>query len=164
MLYTLFSHDFWVIRCSKKLSKQEKNMDIGYLINGEIHAREGRSIHTIRNIHILHEFRADTSDFSTTLHYLKLVAQVLQHAPDWVQVFHVYDVFETLFQLETITETKIILAQLKLTEIFGWLPSEHPNPTITKICKYIHQNSPKKVLLLTGLNEEILRELKVLVR
>ncbi len=164
MLYTLFSHDFWVIKCSKKLSKQEKNLDIGYLINCEINAREGRNIHSIRNIHILHEFRSDTSNFSITLAYLQLISQVVHHAPAGVQIFHIYDLFETLLQISDITEEKIILAQLKLTEIFWWLSQEHSNPVVEKICKYIHQNQPKKVLLLTGLSEEIMRELKILVK
>ena len=160
MLYTLFSHDFWVIKCSKKLTKQEKNLDIGYLINCEIHGRESRSIHSIRNIHIIHEFRWEASNFSTTMGYLELVNQVLRHAPSGMQVFHVYDLFEAVLQMKHINEEKLLLARLKLLQIFWVLPDHHIHPTIQKILKFIHENTSKKVLLLTGISDEIEIKLK----
>ena len=36
LLYTIFSYDYWKLKVSKKFSKKEKNIDLGYIINFEI--------------------------------------------------------------------------------------------------------------------------------
>ena len=52
LLYTIFSCDYWKLKVSKKFSKKEKNIDLGYIINFEIITKENVSIHKIKNVKI----------------------------------------------------------------------------------------------------------------
>ena len=77
LLYTIFSYDYWKLKVSKKFSKKEKNIDLGYIINFEIITKENVSIHKIKNVKIKSEFNLENkrtfSEINIFLEILSLI-------------------------------------------------------------------------------------------
>jgi hypothetical protein len=46
------------------------------------------------------------------------------------------------------------LARVKLFQILGVLPSDHPDPVVQKVLKFCHQNNFSRVIKLKGLQKE----------
>lgn len=159
-LYTIFTRDYWKIKCNKKLSKQEKTLDLGYVVNFEIITKENVSIHKISNIKILSEYKNEKKTFSEINKYLNLLAKVYKNTPFGSPIFELYDLLETINNLSDLNETKLVLARLKVVSIFWELWENHENETVRKILKFINANKIDRILKLTGISEDVLGELE----
>jgi recombinational DNA repair protein (RecF pathway) len=161
-LYTIFTKDYWKIRCNKKLSKQEKTLDLGYLINFEIYTKENVSIHKINNIKIISEFNHENKSFTELNNYLGILAIVLNKTPTGSPVYELFELLETINHINDINETKLILFKIKIISIFWELNETHNNETVQKILKFINANKIERILKLTWINEDVLSLLKVI--
>lgn len=159
-LYTIFTHDYWIIKASKKNSKREKTLDLWYLINFEIETKDKKDIHKIRNIKIFWEFQCENKSFSEINMYLTLLWVILKKSPIWVPIYEIIDILETIIKNENIDEAKLILAKLKVIDILWELNTNHHNQTISKILKFINQNKIWDIFRLTWISDEIKEELK----
>lgn len=159
-LYTIFTEDYWKIMCQKKLTSREKSLDIGYLIHFEIETKEDRKVHKMRHIKILSEFSLSKKTYHEMESYLKLLAYAWKQAPDWVPVYQVLEIFEEVHNYTNITAEKLLLARLKLSSIFWNLPQEYGNEITKKILWFVHKNKISQILKLTGISEEIKKELE----
>ena len=159
-LYTIFTKDYWKIKCNKKLSKQEKTLDLGYLINFEISTKENVTIHKIHNIKILSEFNHENKSFTEINNYLIILALVINKTPNGYPIYELFELLEIINQINDINETKLILLKLKIISIFWELNENNSNQTVWKILKFINANKIERILKLTGINEEILDVLK----
>lgn len=161
-LYTIFTKDYWKIICNKKISKKEKTIDLWYLINFEITTKENTSIHKIRHIKILSEYNTQNKSFSEINTYLELLSIVHNKIPKWSPIYEVFNLLEIITIDKNINETKLVLAKFKVISIF-WELNENENDnniTISKILKFINCNKINKILLLTWINEDLLKILK----
>lgn len=158
-LYTIFTREYWKILCNKKQSKTEKTLDLWYLINFEITTKENVSIHKIRNIKILSEFNSENKAFSILNNYLIILSIVHNKIPNWNPIYELFDLLELINSFKDIDETKLILTRLKIVSILWELGESNSNETVAKILKFINSNKIDRVLKLTGINEEIRKEL-----
>ncbi|MCH2189027.1 hypothetical protein MK079_04335 [Candidatus Gracilibacteria bacterium] len=164
ILYTLFSKEYGKVVCSKKISAKEKPIDTGNLIHTEISCKQSRDIHSIRNIHIKKQLLTDTLSFNIIHNYLELVAFLDQKLPDGMPSQKIFECIETLLSKDTISEEKILLCSLKIQQLLGILPENHRDINISKILRFIHENPSQKVLLLKGISEEVMGELRGLIQ
>lgn len=161
LLYTLFTYEYWKIRASKKFSKKEKNLDLGYLINFEIITKEEAKFHKIRNIKIKSQFNIEKDkSFSEINLYLELLNKIYKEIPDWLQNKEIFSVIENINSKKNINETKLLLALLKIKSVLWDLPNENENKTIEKILKYINNSKIEDILRLKINESIILEELK----
>ena len=154
-LYTIFTKDYWKIKCNKKLSKQEKTLDLWYVINFEIRANEKSSIHKINNIKILSEFNHENKTFREINDYLVILALVLNKTPNGTPIFELFDLLEIITSTNDITEIKLVLTRLKILWILWELDENNSNETVKRILKFINANKIEKILKLTWINDEI---------
>ena len=154
-LYTVFTYDFGKIRVSKKKNTKEKTLDLGYIINAEIRTKEWFDIHKISNIKIISEFDYKEKDFALIQKYLEILAFVINQAPDWVALYEVFTILETINTYKNIDTTKLLLTKLKLLQCFWNLDISHENITVQKILKFIDNRNIDDVLKLTGINTDI---------
>jgi len=161
-LYTIFTKDYWKIKCNKKIGKQEKILDLGYLINFEIVTKENVSIHKISNIKILSEFNLENKWFKEINNYLIILSIVLKKIPNWTPIFELFELLETVNNIKNIDESKLILSKLKIISILWELNEHHENEITRKILKFINSNKIDKILKLVGINEGIKNKLNEL--
>lgn len=159
-LYTIFSYDYWKIKAVKKLSKREKNLDLWYLINFEIETKNKTNIHKIKNIKIISEFNTENVWFSIINKYLELLSTILKHIPDWIAVYEIFEIMELVNSRKNISELQLILSKLKILAISWELNIEHQNKTVWKILKFVSSNYINDIFRLSGIGEEIKKELK----
>jgi len=161
-LYTIFTKEYWKIRCNKKLSKKEKNLDLWYIINFEIITKENVSIHKIKNIKIISEFNSNNKSFYELNLYLTILSIILNKTANWLAIFELYDLIEILNKEKNINDIKLILIKLKIISIFWELYENHNNQIISKILKFINQNKIDRIIKLTWINDEIKKELEII--
>jgi hypothetical protein len=161
-LYTIFTKEYWKIKCNKKLSKIEKTLDLWYLVNFEITTKENVSIHKIRNLKILSEFSRNNKTFSELNAYLTILSIIYQKTPNWYPIYELFNLLELVNSYPKIDETKLILTRLKIISIFWELNENNNNETVSKILKFINANKIERILKLTGISEEIKKELEIL--
>lgn len=117
-MYTIFTQEYGKIFCQKKFSKREKTLDIGYMIQVEIETKEDKKVHKMRNIKILSDFSPLTRDFTLLQNYLEMLAMILKLSPDGLQIYQVLNIVEIIHEYENISEEKLLLAKLKLAQIY----------------------------------------------
>ena len=161
-LYTIFTRDYWKIKCNKKLAKSEKTLDLWYLVNFEITTKENVSIHKIRNIKILSEFSRDNKTFSELNSYLIILSIINNKTPNWTPIYELFDLLELINSYKDVDEIKLILTRLKISAIFWELNENNSNETVSKILKFINSNKIERILKLTGISEELKKELEIL--
>ncbi len=154
-LYTIFTKDYWKIKCNKKLSKKEKTLDLWYLINFEISTKQNSNIHNTRNIKISSEYDLSNKTFKEMNLYLEILANILKQTPEWNPIYELFELLELLNSYNNIDELKLLLIKLKVTSIFWELWDDHSDPTISKILKFIHNNKTDRILKLTGIDDKI---------
>lgn len=152
-LYTIFTQEYGKILCQKKISKKEKVLDLGYLIQFEIETKEDKKVHKMRNIKILSDFSPLTRDFATLQKYMEILAYILKNSPDWLQIFWVIEIIQKIHHFEKINEEKLFLSLLKLKHIYWNLSDSHKNPTVQKILHFIHNKSIWDVLRLSWIEK-----------
>lgn len=152
-LYTVFSYDFWKIDVLKKYSPKEKNLDIWYDANFEIYSKSSEKLSTISNVKIISEFHAQKHDFGSIEQYLALLTDIYKKTEKNLPIYEVYDLVSILNKSPLWPET-ILLARVKLFQILGVLPSDHPDPVVQKVLKFCHQNNFSRVIKLKGLQKE----------
>ena len=162
-LYTILCEDYWKTICQKKIVNKEKSLDLGYIINFEIVTKEEKKIHKIRNIKILSEFTTEKKWFKIINNYLELLSLVLNHTPYWIPVLWIIQIFENINKINSLDEIKIILAKLKVLNIFWTLDIENKNPLIKRILKFIDKNKIENILRLSWINDDVKMELKELL-
>jgi hypothetical protein len=162
-MYTIFTQEFGKIFCQKKFSKREKALDIWYMIQVEIETKEDKKVHKMRNIKILSDFAPQNRDFWVLNSYLEMLAMILRLSPDGLQIYQVLEIVETIHDYENITEEKILLAKLKLSQIYWNLWLDHKNQTLQRILWFIHKNNFSEIVRLSGLNEDIKKDLEELL-
>ena len=161
-LYSIFSYDFWRIDVLKKIASKEKTLYIWYDINFEVHSKKNSSISRIANIKILHEFDTNNRDFQTINKYLTLLYTVYSKTEKNTAIYEIYTLLNQLHKT-SINSDKILLARLKLKNIFWELVDNHTDPTAQKILTFIQKNSCKDVLRLTGIWDDISKQLEQLL-
>lgn len=154
-LYTVFTKEYWKIKCNKRLSKHEKTLDLWYIINFEITTKENASIHKINNIKILSEFSHENKNFKEINAYLTALAKALHKTPHGSPIYELFDLLELVTNHKNIDETKLILSKLKIIAIFWELNENHENETIRKILKFINANKIESIFKLTWISEEL---------
>jgi len=84
----------------------------------EIETKEDKKVHKMRNIKILSDFSPQTRNFSLLQNYLEMLAIILKYSPDGVQIYQVLDIVEIIHDYENLTSEKLLLAKLKLSQIY----------------------------------------------
>lgn len=164
MIYTLFSFEYWKIRANKKYSKTEKNIDLWYIINFEIHTKQKRDIHKIGNIRIKSEFDTfKNSSFEVIEAYLKILTKIYNSLPEWIPNKEIFSVIEEINIYEKITKQKLILAHLKIKTLIWELDLEHKTEKISKILKFISFSKITDIFRLSGVWEDLEKELNNLI-
>lgn len=158
-LYTIFTNDYWKIRCNTKLTKNEKTLDLWYLINFEIYTKENVSIHKIRNIKILSEYSTQNKSFSEINTYLIILSILNNNTPSWSPIYELFDLIEIINQRKDINEIQLILSKLKIISILWELNENNSDPTISKILKFINASKIEQILKLSWINEELKNKL-----
>lgn len=158
-LYTIFTYDYWIIKCVKKYSKREKSLDIWFLINFEIETKSGNTIHKIRNINILWEYKTENKKFLEINLFLELLSYLYKNIPEWTANFEIFNIIEKIIYFEDISETRIILAKLKIINIFWTLNLSNSDKTVEKILKFINSNKISDILKLSWINNDIKEKL-----
>lgn len=161
-LYSFFSYDFWKIDVVKKKASKEKPLDIWYDINFEVHSQNNSKLSRIANIQILNEFDPTKHDFTTINEYLSLIYLVYQKTEKNLPVYEIYTLLNELHKINISVE-KIVIAKLKLRDIFWELDIEHTDLTIKKILHYIHNNSVKNCLRLKDISKHHLTVLQKII-
>ncbi|NVP17615.1 hypothetical protein HUU51_02755 [Candidatus Gracilibacteria bacterium] len=160
-LYTLFTKTYGKIKASKKYSKTEKSLDIGYNINFEIITSEKSKIHKIKNIKIKNEFNINKDkNFYEINKYLEIIALIYREIPEGVAFEEIYEIIEIINEKENIDEIKLILTKIKIKSLIGILNINHNDEIIRKILKFISNSKIENILKLTGINEEQKKELE----
>lgn len=161
LLYTLFTKTYWKIRANKTYSKNEKNIDIWYVINFEIITSENKRIHKIKNIKINSEFNLNKDkNFSEINNYLETLSLIYREIPEWFPFEEVFEVIEKINTSDKIDLAKLILAKLKIKSLLWILNVENKNQVISKILKFIHNSKIDSIFRLTWINEEQKKELE----
>jgi hypothetical protein len=145
----------------KKNSSKEKELDVWNLINFEIEVKEWKNIHKIRNIKVISEYNYKDIPYCEIELFMKIIAYINQEARDWMILWGLNLILEELNN--GLDYTKLILIWLKVTSIFWELKLENDKETIWKILKFINFSKPKDIIKLTGINEEIEKELRGLL-
>lgn len=158
-IYDLFTFDYGKIKVQKKDSKKEKNLDLWYIINCEIETKAERNIHKIKNIKIKSEFNYEDKDFLVINLYLEIISYIQNNLPDWVEFKDMFEIIETINDKKNIDETKLILAKLKITNLFWELKLENEDKIIEKILNFINKNKIKEILKLTWIDENLKNKL-----
>lgn len=153
-LYTIFSYDYWKIKANKKIAKKEKILDIGYMINFEIETKKDITIHKIRNIKILSSFDYEKKSFLLINNFLELIALILKNSPEWMPISEIYNILDYINNYKKLTEEKILLAKLKITNILWNLPIDSNDKITEKILKFIHKNNIKEIFKLKWIEDE----------
>ena len=161
-LYTIFTKDYWKIKCNTKLSKNEKILDLWYLINFEIYTKENVSIHKIRNIKISSEFSYENKNFKQINLYLVILSIINKNTPDWTAIYELFELIEILNITLDNDEIKLNLIRLKIISILWELNEYNSDITISKILKFINSNKIEKILKLTWINEELKNKLETI--
>lgn len=151
-LYSIFSYDFWKIEVLKKNASKEKPLDIWYDINFEVHSYKNSQLSRIAHIKIINEFDPSKHKFKTINAYLWLIHMVYIKSEKKNAIFEIYILLHELHKIE-ITKEKILLAQLKIKNIFWELPINHSDTSICSVLKFIHNNSSKNCLRIKGISE-----------
>ena len=163
LLYTIFSYDYWKLKVSKKFSKKEKNIDLGYIINFEIITKENVSIHKIKNVKIKSEFNLENKrTFSEINIFLEILSLIYKESVVWIQNKEIFHLVEEINKKENIDKTKLILAKLKAKAIFWILNIENSDLIISKILKFVFHNKITDIFKLKWITsefEEILEKL-----
>lgn len=161
LLYTVFSDMYGKIMCSKKYSKTEKSVDVGYVINFEIITKQDSDIHSIKNIKIISELQTENKNFTTIVNYLELIASILNNNALGIENLEIYNIVPSLHKIQDHKEfyNKIILAKLKLKQLLWDLPWESQDPTVVKILWFIHTHKIQDVLKLSQIKQEIIEKL-----
>lgn len=162
LLYTIFTKDYWKIKCNKKISKTEKTLDLWYVVNFEIITKENVSIHKIRNIKIVSEFDYKDKSFKELNNYLILLSIILKKSPFWYPIYELFNLIELINVFDNIGEIKLILLKLKVISILWELNENNKDVTISKILKFINWNKVEKILKLTWIDENLKKELEIL--
>jgi len=161
LLYTLFTKTYWKIKANKTYSKNEKNIDIWYVINFEIITSVNKKIHKIKNIKINSEFNLNKDkNFSEINNYLETLSLIYREIPEWLSFEEVFKIIEEINTYEKIDLTKLILAKLKIKSLLWILDIENKNPIISKILKFINVSKIDSILKLTWINNELKKELE----
>ena len=157
LLYTIFSDAYGKIMCSKKYSKTEKTVDIGYLTNFEIITKNESNIHSIRNIKIISELSFNDKSFVELNSYLELIALILTTTAPWVENREIFSLIPNIHKIQNKDNIacKIILAQLKHIDISWSLDITHTDPTVQKILWFIHRSNIQDILRLWWISHEI---------
>ena len=163
LMYTIFSYDFWKIRCFKKFSKKQKNLDLWNIINIEIESKKENSINKMKNVKILKQFKTEDKNYTTINSFLEFLSLITKKTPEWFSNKEIFQVIEELVWNEKIDESKIVLSKLKVEDIFWELKIENENKTIEKILKFINKSKIKDILKLK-IEEPLLTELKKLIK
>jgi hypothetical protein len=161
-LYTIFTKEYWKILCNKKISKKEKALDLGYLVNFEITTKENISIHKIRNIKILSEYNRENKSFKELNNYLVILSIIHKKIPTWAPIYELFELLETINSNLEMNATKLVLTRLKIISIFWELNENNSNSTVAKILKFINSNKIDRILKLSGISEEIENKLEQL--
>ncbi len=161
-LYTIFTKDYWKIKCNKKLNKQERNLDLWYIINFEIFTKENVSIHKINNIKIISGFNHNNKSFNEINNYLIILALVLNKTPFGSPIYELFHLLEIINEIKNINEIKLMLTKLKIISLFWELNENHKNKIVNKILKYINSNKIESIIKLVWINEEIKKELEII--
>ena len=152
LLYTIFSYDYWKL----KVSKKEKNIDLGYIINFEIITKENVSIHKIKNVKIKSEFNLENKrTFSEINIFLEILSLIYKESAVWIQNKEIFHLVEEINKKENIDKTKLILAKLKAKAIFWILNTENSNLIISKILKFVFHNKIIDIFKLKWINSEL---------
>lgn len=161
LLYTLFTKTYWKIKANKTYSKNEKNIDIWYIINFEIITTDNKKIHKIKNIKINSEFNLNKDkNFSEINNYLEILSIIYREIPEWLSFEEIFEVIEKINTCENIDLTKLILAKLKIKALLWNLNTKNKNLIITKILKFIHNSKIDSIFRLTWINNEQKKELE----
>jgi hypothetical protein len=88
------------------------------MIQVEIETKEYKKVHKMRNIKILSDFAPQNRDFGILNGYLEMLAMILRLSPDGLQIYQVLEIVETIHEYENITEEKLLLSKLKLSQIY----------------------------------------------
>ena len=161
-LYTIFTKEYWKILCNKKISKKEKSLDLGYLVNFEITTKENQSIHKIRNIKIISEYKRENKSFKELNSYLIILSIIHNKIPTWAPILELFNLLEIITSHPNMDVTKLTLTRLKIISIFWELNENNSNPTIAKILKFINSNKIDRILKLTWISEEIEKKLELI--
>lgn len=156
-LYTIFSDAYGKIMCSKKYSKTEKTVDIGYVANFEIITKNKSNIHSIRNIKIISELSFHDKSFSQLNSYLELIALIFTTTAPWVANREIFSLIPSIHKVQEKPDIacKLTLTKLKYIDISWDLDINHSDPTAQKILWFIHRSSIQDILKLTGISHEI---------
>ncbi|MBB1564990.1 recombination protein O N-terminal domain-containing protein [Candidatus Gracilibacteria bacterium] len=156
LLYTIFSCDYGKLKVSKKFSKKEKNIDLGYIINFEIITKENVSIHKIKNVKIKSEFNLENKrTFSEINIFLEILSLIYKESAIGIQNKEIFHLVEEINKKENIDKTKLILAKLKAKAIFGILNIENSDLIISKILKFVFYNKITDIFKLKGITSEL---------
>jgi len=151
----IFSKEYWKIICSIKNNKKEKMLDIWNIVNFEISTKN--NFNNIKNITIINSINYNILNYNTIYEYLTLINYIFKLCPLNEVNTMVYDIVFEINKYKSISQEKIIFAQLKLLDIL-WYWIE--NKTIKKLNQYISKNNIKNILRLKWLNENQLINLK----
>ena len=115
-IYHIFTYDYWIIKCNKKISKKEKSLDIWYLVNFEILTKSWINIHKIKNIKIIWE-QNTLKDFKEINTFLELLSFVYIKIHSREPFFEVFNIIEFIILDNKINLDRIILANLKIIDL-----------------------------------------------
>jgi recombinational DNA repair protein (RecF pathway) len=162
-LFDVFTYEYGKLKMKAKKSKKEKNLDIWYIINFEVNVKKENTIHEIRNIKIKNEFDYNYKTYETIYEYLFLLKNISDGCPYHMPIYEIYNIVYHLYQLENISEEKIIFSHLKILNVLWILNENSNNPMVKKILSFIQKESIKNILKLKWLDENLKNELKTLL-
>ncbi len=158
-MLVVFSKEFGKIVVFSKITKKEKMLDIGNIFNFEAKVKNDSSVTDMKNITILYQFQYTSWTYDMMIEFMEILKILYDFCPKWIPNQEIFELFENL-RHTPLTHEKFIFAKIKLYEILWLLEMPQKNPTIQKIFLFVSQNSIQKILKLTGLNQELLSELK----
>lgn len=162
LLFYVFTYDYGRIILKTKKKKKEKMLDSGFFINFEIHVKKNQDIHEMSNIKIKHEFPYLTQNYETLYEYLFILKIINEKAPLRTPIYEIFTLLEHI-NTSTPTPEKLIIAQLKILDIFWILEEQNHPPIIQKILYFIQNENIFTLWKLTGVTWEIKNELKKII-
>ena len=169
LMYIIFSTDYGKIAVVSKNSNKEKKLDIWYNISFELKTKWEKELFQIRNIKIISEFNYLNFSFKVINNYSLMLSLVFKLAPEKKQIFNIYEIIEKINNEtknnieENKINTKIILASLKILNIFWLLNSENKNIEIKKVLNFINNNNFSRISLLVWISEESLENFEKII-
>ncbi len=193
IMYIIFSVDYGKIAVVSKNSNKEKKLDIGYSISFELKTKWEKELFQIRNIKIISEFNYLDFSFKTINNYQILISLIYSLAPEKKQIFNIFEIVEKVNNTslflpslqnqklphpptpslkskgrgvsidEKKINIKIILASLKILNIFWLLSLEHKNSETKKILNFINNNNFSRIFLLVGISEESMNDFEEII-